>query len=223
LAGLQECIEHYPGKTLIAATRELRMRLLPVLGQLVDAAVVGPRYSVAQTERYHAEHLPKPQLKALRGQWLELKGNLKRVYASTSDDRAIFALMVNGAALFEDATFTDRRSFREACAACCALPPHVAAQVHDFERRFVPPNTVGSLELRNYVHSIVHASARGRYALRDEIKTHLHTMCKDYLEAMPGFRSGARRFAREPEHSPLLDKLFDQSVFQKFEFVALAA
>ncbi len=222
----QELVDHFPGKTLIASTRELRLKLLPALRELVDAAIAGPRYYAPQTEMHYVRVLLSQERRSkLRREWLRVKADLKIVFAA-SDDPTIFPLMVKGVSLFEDAGYSVQRSFHDISKECCqsgALPPVVVARVRAFADAFLSPVTTGSLELRGYIHQFAHASRRGRYTLRDETKEMLRSLRKEYVESLPGFREGKHRFAREPVYGPHLDKLFDQSVFQRFKFMRLAA
>lgn len=236
LANLRECIDHYPGKTLVAQVRDLRTNLLPLLQELPKnpirqspieeawwPATYNPLYNPASLERYHLGRLAKIDVDRLRSTWLELRAELKMAFAATMND-LIFSLLVTGAALFEEIGYTDRRSFREISERCCAsgaLQPDLVARVNRFADAFMRPSVGRALGLKSLLHAFVGMPRHGRYFLKDHTKKGLHKLRKDYIESLPGFH--VERGTCVARYSALLEKLIDQSVFQEFRFVTLTA
>jgi len=221
-------VEHYPGKTLISSIRQLRLALLPALKQIVETSGWRPRYSAAANELYHIGQLSDGEKSALRNRWRYLRAKLRKTY-SDSDNKDLFALMVKGDSLFEKSTVNERRSFLEISSLTCesgVLSATLATKTHDFAESFLPPATAGALKLKSYIHNFAHLNQNGRYSLKEETVEDLYGVRKDILEALPEFKLADRTahfLGRGHHQSPVLNKLFDQSVFQDFRFVTRAA
>src|SRR5688500_9106133 len=59
LQSIDECIAHYPGKTLKAAIRRLRIDLLPALREPSPGRGSHLRYTLADNEKFHFASLPE--------------------------------------------------------------------------------------------------------------------------------------------------------------------
>lgn len=226
LASLEECVQHYPGKTLLVATRRLRLELLPSLKDFVEQNHQPPRYSAASNEEYHIEQLPRQDRKAFEQEWKRLVAELKQAFA-VSDDDTLLSLIVKGKSLFEEkSTLSERRSFLELSSACCRsgmLSEGLSDRLRRFTERFLPANTAGSLRLKSYIHLFALPSRNGRYSLKERTIQELRRRNKAFVESLPGFKPvDSQRRYRKPQHSPMLHKLFDQTVFQDFRFIHLA-
>jgi hypothetical protein len=224
LKSLQECVEHYPGKTLQKSVRLIRLELLPILAKLASSGAASPRYHTTANEAYWVRTAQNKDHRAWDTAWKKLLPGLQRAYGVAFDDR-ILGVIIKGKSLFEKSTFSDTRSFVDLAAGCAPLlPPETAADLQHVVTTFLPADTAGALELKSYVHRFAYVSdsGAGHYSLSSDTLKQLYNARKEFLESLPGFSLANRRYQPEPRHSPLLQKLFDHTVFQKFVFVQLA-
>jgi hypothetical protein len=226
IASLEECIAFYPGKTLIAPIRRLRIELLPALLEWTqEKHGASPYYTVAEREKFFAEQLPQDRADWLGEEWSRLESLMRPTFSSTGSDE-LFLLFSKGRSLFRGIDVTSRLSFTEMVQRCCAagiLHRTVADRLRSFADEFISPAIANSLTLKSFVHKFANVPRWGQCSLRTDTLEALHRLRKPFVETMPGFRPAADSWMREPTYSNALHKLFDQTVFQKFNFVRPAA
>ncbi len=226
LASLEECVMHYPGKTLLAATRRLRTTLLPALLEWTREKLgAAPHYNTAENEQYLVEHLPQDRVRCLRVKWMRLESLMQPSFARSGGDDLLL-LFAKGGALFRGIEIRSRHSFAELVRTCCVggdLPSGVVGELRRFATDFLSPATAGSLKLKSFVHEFAHVPPRGQCSLCESTKEALHRLRKPFVELLAGFRPAENKCLRNPHYSDAMDKLFDQTVFQRFKFVRPAA
>jgi hypothetical protein len=229
LASLEECVEHFPNKTLDGMTRAVRVELLPALLEWTnDESGPGPHYSAASNEEYHINRFDRDQRREVRQQWLAIEDALVTLHASirTAD---LFHLIAKGKALFTKSTLQDRNSFAyylQACNDQKQLPAELSERLRRFAESVLPLAQVGFLKLKSYIHAFAHLPSRGAFSLKPPTIEALHSKRKAFVESLPGFEAPSesrRRFGGEPTHSDRLLHLFDKTVFQEFQFLRLTA
>jgi hypothetical protein len=237
LASMQEFVHHYPGKTLFARTRELRLALLPWLKKIAEADGHAVRLSHAENERWFIEKNPGDKLVNSRAKWSsiepELVAHVPRL--SRENRNHLFLLIARGKSLFEGAPLDCQRSIDQCLAPLAqqrALPDAILQRVCRFSESLFPSDEIGFLRLKSLVGSLTHIPARGRqYRLKDETVEALERLCRDTLEKVfPGFKPWAPKTTRSlvlragPRSNlgPEIHSLIDNTVFTKFVFVRLA-
>jgi hypothetical protein len=226
LASLEECIAHYPGKTLQASVRQLRRDLLPALREWTqEKDGPWPHYNLSQNEDYFMKRVVPERAKRLRKEWMHLEALMRPLFVPTGSEK-LFLLIVKGRSLFQEAEVKSHRSFTEMVDRCCkgdTLPAIIASQLRAFASDFLSATATGSLQLKSFVHEFAHVPRLGQCSLREDTVSALHRLRKSVVESLPGFQPVTHNWFREPKHSVALHKLFDQTIFQKFNFVRIAA
>ncbi len=231
LDSFDECVAHYPNKTLRGAVRRLRLQLLPTLLQWTrDGAF--PRYSQEDNEKFHLESLAPDVREALRLAWLHLEPRLIDLLAQPgrADRNALFRLVAKGKAIFETQGLECRGAFAEHVRRCTEsrlLPEPLAAEVVALSNSILPPAEAGHLQLKGYIHRFAHVPRHGGCSLKQGTVDYLARSCPDVLRGLPGYvepREQVRGRFRllvpaRPKHSPQLYGLFDQTVFGAFHFL----
>jgi hypothetical protein len=224
LESLEECIRHYPGKSLQVDVRRQRQELLPALLEWTQEKYgASPHYSLGQNEEYFVERLSESRRRWLRNEWGKLELLIRPRFAD-SGSRQLLLLFAKARALFCGLNVKSPFSFADIVKKSCAeLSPELADQLRRFAKGFLSDTSAGALQLKSYVHKFANVPRHGRCSLRKDTLEALHRRRPTFVEAMPGFRSRRSRFWREPQYPPALHKLFDQTVFQSFQFVGPAA
>ena len=169
------------------------------------------------------------------GTWDGLAPTLVSLLPTFSRDEqsTLFLLIAKGKSICETRELECRRSFAELLPPCLAagfLPPDVREQVSAFSRALVPPEEVGFLRVKSYVHSLAHVPRHGRCTLQTETIEYLDNARPDIVRALPGYKPppepplSGRRWSgtdAKPRHSEQLHSLLDHSVFQKFQFLTI--
>lgn len=227
LTNFRECIDHFPHKTLSVTTRRVRLELLPVLGELVAAQQVMPRYRAEDNEAYRVRQLADGDRVDLARRWAKAARDLPNAYSRSEDD-ALLSLLVKGKSLFEKAsTFSEKRPLLELITVCCnsgMLSEETVRNLRAFAKVFFPRTSRGEIQLKSYIHTFAHVAGNAGYQLKTSTLDKLHERKKQFVESLPGFAPASRRHGRpKTQHSDMLNKLFDQTVFQRFQFVRLAS
>jgi hypothetical protein len=226
LTSLEECIAHYPGKTLQVAVRRQRQELLPALLEWTQETYgASPRYGAAANEQYFVERLPPDRAMELRSEWCRLESVVRPAFAESGSDD-LFLLLVKGRSLFYGLDVELKESFTELAKQCQhsgRLSLSAACMIRKFADELLSIHDTGSLELKSFVHEFAKVPTRGQCSLRRDTMEALHRLRKPFVESLPGFEPAQPRGLRDAKHSDALDKLFDQTVFQKFNFVSRAA
>lgn len=237
LDSFDECVTHFPNKTLIANVRKLRLDLLPVLRGWTQGGRVRSRYGRYDNELFYLKSLKAEEMKERRRAWTWLEPALTRCLASFAkrDRDLLFLLVAKGKNLFETDEITCRRSFAllaERLLEHSLLSAPVAQRLRELCRLILPPDEVGFLQLKGLVHEFAYVPRYRRGSLKTDTVDWLEKdpESKGVLEKLPGYeapveasRHGPIRFAPgKAVHSKLLNSLFDQTVFQKFQFVRSA-
>lgn len=234
LRTLEECVAHFPGKTLLGAARRLRLQLLPALLRGVQRGELFAHYNTAENESFYLKSLPKETRRHFREQWLHLEPRLIGVLTicPLKHRNAVFSLITKGKATFEEANLDCRGAFAQHVQACIRggiIGQPLSKELEAFSHRILPPADAKHLQLRSYVHEFAHIPQHRGCTLRKETVEFLYRECPEVIECLPGFvapkqpsRPGMGFWNRDVKHSPRLYALFDQSVFQNFRFLSLA-
>lgn len=234
LESLEECIIHYPGKTLSASARLLRAKLLPViLDWSRKEGGLKPRYGDAANEDYQVKKLRKEGKWAeLSDQWQLLEERLRPLYGKASSSPDDFLrLICKGRNLFRTTDIETGISFSLAVSKVRRSgqsPTDLTDDLQAFLELFMPAGQAGSLKLHGFMHELAEVPRHGQCKLRDSTLDYLHTHQKELVESMPGFQrkpappfQGFYGVREEYTYDPDLVKLFDQTVFQDFKFISL--
>ncbi len=247
LATVQEWLSHYPGKTHRRAVRQLRVDLLPVLAEWVRSDEgPGPLFSADENERFFARAEGGSLSARIRfgkkdrgllfaSRWRQVEPHLRALLAqSDSDD--LFYLIARGKYLFTRAPVETRFSFGQLvdrCAAKQLIPKALLADLNTLRLEFIPPETVGALELKSVIYRFVTSVIHRHPDLKPEALEALYKARSDYLKTVPGFRppidqKRRRGILLDPmrsglgyENGSILARLIDQTTFQKFHFLSL--
>lgn len=235
LESFEECVAHYPGKTLLTDARNIRLDFLPVLqGWITAERGIGPKYGTAANEKHHLNLLPKNEHDALVADWMNLEERLRPIYGTaprTASD-GLLKVICKGRSLFRTGDVTAHGSLAELIGSACgsgSLSPEITASLNEFLDRFIPRETAAALEFKSLVHAFADVSRRGTCSLRKKTLEYLHDQKKETVEAMEGFEEkhpgvhGLWNLPHKEYNYPgSLRRLFDHSVFQKFDFIKLA-
>lgn len=234
LEDLDEWVAHYPSKTLSIQIRDLRKELLPHIVAWLRSGD-GPRvkFSRPKNEEFAARNLTTEQKEDLRSLWTSLEPSLRDFYAKTGSDN-LFSLLVRGKQLFtRTSRATTPESLRELLMRCNNLPEGLREELHALIEKFLPDASAKALEFKSQVRAIANGvPTSGHCALSEKTVDELYRRCRDLLSGLPGFQrepiweknSNVVRFDIDPprpQHSPLLKKILDHSVFQDFRFLTL--
>lgn len=220
LKSLDECLSHYPGKSLRADVRHHRQELLPALVEWTQEKYgASPHYSEGENELYYVARLSETRRDWLRQEWTRLETLIRPTFAESASEHLLL-LFLKARALFQGLNAKSPFSFaamvRESCE---ELPKAVAEQLETFAEKFVSDTSAGALKLQSFVHEFASVPRHGQCSLRRDTLEALHRLRPKFVEALPGFNSGRTRWAQEPKYPDALHKLFDQTVFQKFQFI----
>lgn len=224
LKSLDECISHYPGKSLQVDVRHHREKLLPALLEWTqDKHGASPHYSEGENEIYYVNRLSQNRRDWLRQEWTKLEALIRPTFAELASEHLLL-LFLKARALFQGLNAKSPFSFAAMVELSCNdLPATVAEQLRAFAKKFVSDTNAGALKLQSFVHEFANVPRHGQCSLRKDTLEALHRLRPQFIEALPGFDPGHGRFMREPKYPDALHKLFDQTVFQKFQFIVSAA
>jgi hypothetical protein len=236
LISFDECVFHYPNKTLRGSVRRLRLQLLPALLRCTNnEGDAFPRYNRAANEKFHLQSLTPVVRKTLRNSWLRVEPRLIELLplSGRADRNVLFQLAVKGKSIFETGDLECRGSFAEHLQICTEhklLPDPLASDLRILSDSMLAPTDAGHLRLKSYIHTFAAVPQHRGCSLRKETVTYLDQSCPEVVRKLPGYvapevpvnRHNYMMGAREPKHSQQLYGLFDQTVFQRFHFLQLA-
>src|SRR5271166_1907243 len=118
LASMEEFVRHFPGKSLVASTRKLRLVLLPALADIVKAEKQLPRYTQVENETFYLKYLKEYlgyNLRPFQKAWNEIEPELvEQLQSVAGDDRStLFQLIARAKSLFEASPMDCRRWIAE--------------------------------------------------------------------------------------------------------------
>ncbi|MDB6093727.1 MAG: hypothetical protein JWM32_1289 [Verrucomicrobia bacterium] len=246
LINLDEWLLHYPSKTHRSDVRQLRLDLLPDLVEWIRSQQ-GPRplYTAAQNERFYARGdgatlnfrpLQKDRGRKFAGEWKALEPALRRLLANTDSDD-LFYLILGGKISFTGSKIQSPFSFGELVDRCeqqSVLPALLRDELRSLADRFMPKEEIKALELKSVIYHFITSVIHGHGKLKDEALEVLYKRRRKYLEGIPGYnlpvakKKGSIYFEDPPrggtiERKSLLERLIDQTTFQKFRFVTRVA
>ncbi len=239
LASMEEFVRHYPGKSLVASTRELRLVLLPALAAIVEAKKHLPRYTQVENETFYLNYLKEYlgyNLRPFQNTWSEIEPELvKELQSVAGDNRStLFLLVARAKSLFEGAPLECRRSIAECVQPLVehgALSPALEKKITAFSASLVPPSQIGFLRLKSYIRSFSDIPSRGSsYRLKPETLASLEDACPEVMKTLPGYqpppakKSGMWALDDGPRstYGPEIHKLIDKTVFETFVFIRKA-
>lgn len=235
LVSFEECVAHYPNKTLQVDARNLRSDFLPVLQEWIDAEDgITPKYGTAANEEHHLKQLPKNEFDMLVRDWMNLEESIRPLYGSAprAGSDGLLRLICKGRNLFLASDISAHGSLAGLIGSACnggSLPTELNARLSAFSDRVVSRETAAALEFKSLIHALADVVRHGSCGLRKRTLEYLHRQKKSEVEALDGFEDkhqGEFKPWNIPElryiYPPSLTKLFDHSVLQKFDFVTLA-
>jgi len=230
LQSVEECVAHYSGKTLKAAIRKLRTELLPALLEPSKSRMRCPRYSLADNEKFHHEGLTEVEREVHRNNWLSVERELAAFLGAADDFEQrsrLFGLYAKSKSIFEAGRLEVTGSLREHLTRCRPiLPAELLERVERVYTSLLSAERAGNLQMRTFVHTFVNVSNKGSCRLKGVTIEHLSHVRRDYLESLPNYKRGTPvrpiMCSQEDRHDPILHKLFDQTVFQSFNFIEAA-
>jgi len=230
LQSVEECIAHYPGKTLKAAIRRLRTELLPALLEPGNSRAMYPRYSLADNEKFHYDGLSEIEQEVHRNNWLSVERELAAFLGAADDYEQrsrLFRLYAKSKSVFEAGRLEVTGSLREHLTRCQPiLPAELLERIERVYTSLLSAERAGNLQMRTFVHTFVNVSNKGSCSLKNDTIEHLSRVRRDYLESLPNYKRGTPglpiMWREENRHDPILHKLFDQTVFQSFNFIEAA-
>jgi hypothetical protein len=235
LASIGEMVKHYPGKSLIAATRQLRIGLLPGLAAIDRRGDDTGSYTKADNESWYLRKFGSEKMPELQAAWQTIEPKLVKQLTQgskgVSDD--LIYLIVRGMELFRSRTVTCSQSIGELVEALVkseTLPSALCTRLSALAESIVPQNQVGSLSLKSFIRGCVEITRTGRnYRLKDATLDALEDTCPDIVRALPGYKTRPAKskisafdmYFSGPRsvHGPEIHKLVDKSVFVKFVFL----
>jgi hypothetical protein len=236
LESLEECVQHYPGKTLSGNSYSVRSFLLPVLLEWTNEKEgLIPKYGIADNEVHHYKNLQKTGgalMEKLSSRWPAIEERLRSIYGNApkrSDN--LLRLICKGNSLFRPMGVSSPYALTELIELTCAsglLPGDLKAKLWTFLEAFLPLAEANALQFRSFVHELVDRPRHGQYKLQPAALAYLHKQRKEYIEKMPGFAVRENEFAGKwnPnktrfEYDESVLNLLDHNVFCDFSFIAI--
>jgi hypothetical protein len=236
LESFDECVTHYPGKSLIAGTRKLRIALLPGLASMIEKDGQTPRYSLAENESYYLLNHHRENIAGLSEEWKALEPALVEQLPRLAGEQQLqlFLLIARGKSLFESKNLTCRLSIGqcvEPLVERASLPPMIMKRLTAFSASLLPPAQAGSLNLKSYVRRFADIPRTGsNYCLWPRVVDDLEEMCPETVTKLPGYKKTPKRSSfmlleshTRSIHGPEIHKLFDKTVFGNFFFIRRVA
>ena len=238
LESFEECVQHYPGKSMNAQKRALRSRFLPKLWDWTrESRGISPKYGVADNEKFHLEQLPKAAVEELGRRWCKIEESLRPIYGQTRESADLLLYLIcKGSDLFRRSGIEVYTSLTRSIESVCQLnlvPSLLGTELQTFKQEFLSNQRAGSLRFKSFIHEIADVPRHGHCTLKPATLMYLHEQDRDFVEKMPGFKRKDSPFrpylalelkdSEKFEYEPVLVTLFDQTAFQRFKFITLAA
>jgi hypothetical protein len=230
LQNFDECVQHYPGKTLRGKVRTLRMALLPSLRQWVNA-----RYSLADNEAYHAHELTEEEKLWLSDRWHRLEPGIRSEFNESSNNDLLL-LIAQARFRFTGQGCDTKQSLGDLIGKSSILLRSEQVQsLESLYARFLPLEARNLLALKSLIYQFVEPPGKNRGSmkhalkLRDDTIQYLHKseQTRNFIISLPGYKPGGEPFIRswlapKTTFDESMHDLFDLKVFEQFNFVRLA-
>ncbi len=235
LETFEECVRHYPGKTLDGEKRSLRQTFLPTLLKWIrEDGGIDPRYNAAENEEFRLRQVPEEKLQDITTRWRRIEGGLRPLYGGageSADD--ILRLICKGRSLFGPGDVQVRVSLAYLTSQALrgnTLPDWLSSELRALEELFLPKGVARTLRLKSFIRRLADVPTSGKCSLKSETLAYLHGSHPEIVARLSrpkrdsvyvpewGPKFGEHRFTY---HSKLKD-LIDHTVFQRFRFVTSA-
>ncbi len=232
-------MRHYPGKSLNANVRQLRLKLLPVLAEVIGAGKHGPRYTRVENEDFYFKSLSGDRLERLQVMWKELETDLLRLLLTLpEDDRSnVFLLVARAKSLLEAKPSHVRCS--RSIADCvrpfadhAVLPRPLRLKLTEFSNAAMPKGDSDYLSLKSYIRSFTDVPSRGGngFQLRAETINLMDETCPEVMRTLPGYRPPSQKHGSpflslvgpRSNYGKEIHALIDKTVFERFVFIRMA-
>jgi hypothetical protein len=231
LSSLQECVHHYPSKTLDARVRWMRQHLLPALVEWVtDKSGAGPRYGESSNEEYHINENPE-KVQTIGRQWTDIEKAVRHAFLETGDQpwlelicRVRFLLGMSNLKPVNGASWSVAQLVN-ACLAQSRSNQSLGDRLREFSNHVLPKEESESLKFKSLIHTFTEIPHRRECRLKYETCEELLKRRPEIVRQLSGFREPPesrwlRQFPREVKHyGPEIHKLFDKKVFEDFQFL----
>ena len=225
LKSIDECIQHFPGKTRDIAVKELRDELLPALQRCLGDSDFRLRFARRDYELFHYERLSASQKRRVEKAWRTIEPDLineLRDQVNPGNRDCIFWLFTKCKMLFEGARGELPLALQGYLNNCKSIIAEALFQrINRLYQSFLPQDVLGNLVVRNFVHTFADVPQHRRCMLKEETIDLLDQTCSEIVRKLPQYQESDRvhnRF-RTQNHDPVLHKLLDHTVFQEFLFV----
>lgn len=232
LANFDECLLHYPQKTLSGKSRLIRNKLLPTLAEAVEVGEITPKYDRAENERFMLKSLSEEQRSSVSERWQKFEKELRGLYGchggSDKEVQWLLRLIVRGSELFADSSVSCRWALEEILreiGSMECIPADTHQRLSGFCESIFPDDESSEIELKSILHQIAYISRNGAYSLRNDVLRMLHQSHEDFIESFPGTEVGhgvgRLVFPFRTKYDKDIQQLFNQAVFRKFTFIDL--
>lgn len=233
LSSFEECVLHYPNKTLSGNTRAIRKRLLPHLAVAIEKGEIWPKYSTAENEEFLVKSMSQSERESGLLQWMSLETKLRTLYGQEEQDDGesmlFLQLLARGNELFRDTSVSCTKSFGSLLTSTdseAALPASLRNDLLQFYRTAFPEQNSSEVQFKSVLHQMAYISKNASYTLRKEALEILHRADTDYIEEFSGTKIdeqfGRSFFMHNPKYDPAIKHLFNHSVFRSFTFLEKA-
>ncbi len=229
LSNLEECVTHYPCKTLEFKIRRLRLELLPALLDWTKENLgAAPRYQESSREEYYLKANPD-RINDLKAEWDQLERSLREAFLS-SGMHSLLELMCRARFLFHKTNPNTARSFTQLVDFCIredCLEGGIASQLKTFSQAFFSRQDSETLTFKSLIHEFAEVPNRGECKLRKDTLEELLKRRPEYVKGLPGFWQPDRPdrwgfpMIEEVKYGVEIHRLFDKTVFQNFNFISL--
>jgi hypothetical protein len=173
LVSFEECVAHYPNKTLLSHIRNLRLKLLPALLRWTQEDNALPRYNLAENESFYLNSLTQDDRNKLRKAWQSLEPRLIDLLPRSEHAarNALFSLIAKGKSIFETQDLQCWGAFAEHVHRCIdqhLLPEAVASDAKCLSDAILPAPDAGHLRLRSYIHTFAEMPRHRRCSLKQQ-------------------------------------------------------
>jgi hypothetical protein len=168
-------------------------------------------------------------------EWELLEERLRPVYGQATFSAAphLLGLICKGSSLFNSPHGFSDVSANGSLAGWISravksggLSEELERNLKEFLERFIPPSISKTLNFKSYIHELADVPSHGQCRLRKDTLKYLFDKRSALIREMNGFKEIERKFQWPFEDKyqfpePLF-RLFDQTVFQDFEFLSLS-
>ena len=239
LGSFEELVQHYPGKSLGASTRQLRLRLLPVLAAIVGSGKYNPHFTPVENENFYFQSLSEQQLSRVRAMWKDVEPELITRLASLAAEQLtdLFLLIARAKSLLElkPGVLQCGRSIAECVNMLINHPlmsPAVQLKLDEFANAGIRKSESAFLRVKSYIWSLTDIPRRRGSAitLKDQTIDLMDDTCPDIMRTFPGYRPQREKrgsvwtqyFGPRSSYGKEIHMLIDKTVFERFVFIRMA-